>query len=184
MPLEAIIDELSRRLLLLDTGSLAELRRMEAGGPGPLAYWRLAAECSFIDSPPDRWMPIVQILAIMTPKGDRRSSGRLHDPKRWLGMVLCDGGDPSWPVGKEPRPLLSETRLGRLLAAPIERRAEAFTRIARMLAANRDPTSGINCTEIAALLLSSDAQRNLQKIAVAYYRRLDFAVRQSEPEEA
>jgi len=178
------VEELSRRLLHLHTGSLAELRRMETGGPGPLAYWRLAAECGFIDSPTDRWMPIVQILAILTPKGNRQDTDRLHDPTRWLGEVLCDGGKPGWPEGKEPRPFLSETRLARLLAAFTERRAEAFMRIARMLVANRDRTSGLDCREIAALLLFSDARDNPQKIARAYYRRLDFAVRQSEPEEA
>lgn len=184
MPLENIIEQLSRRLLRLDTGSLAELRRMETGGPGPLAYWRLAAECGFIDDPPDRWMPIVRILAVLTPKGDRLPSDRLHDPKRQLGRVLCDGGDSGWPAGKEPRPFLSETRLARLLAAPTASRVEAVMRIARMLAANRDRASGLDCREIAALLLFSDARRDLQQIARAYYRRLDSTVRQSEPEEA
>lgn len=183
MPLEAIIEQLSRRLLRLDTGSLAELRRMETGGPGPLAYWRLAVECGFIDEPPDRWMPIVRILAVLTSKGDRLPSDRLHDPKRRLGSVLCDGGDPGWQAGQEPRPFLSETRLARLLAAPAVSRAQAVMRIARMLAANRDRASGLDCREVAALLLFSDARDNPQKIAKAYYRRLDFAARQSEPEE-
>ena len=68
MPLEEKIPKLSERLLRSGTGDLAELRRMEIGGPGPAAYWRLAAECGFLESDADAWMRIVRIMALLTPK--------------------------------------------------------------------------------------------------------------------
>lgn len=184
MLLEDKIGKLSDRLLRLDPGSLAELRRMGTGGAGPLAFWRLAAEYGFINDPFELWQLIVQILAILTPRGDRLATDRLHDSKRRLGAVLCDGGDLGWPGDREPRPFLSESRLGRLLAAPAEQRGDAWTRIARMLAANRDRTSGLDCYEIATSILFPDAKRDLQKIAQAYYRRLDVAMHKSKREEA
>ena len=184
MRLEGKIGKISNRLLRLDPGSLAELRRMGTGGAGPLAFWRLAAECGFLDDPSELWRPIVQIFAILTPRGDRLATDRLHNARRRLGAVLCDGGDPVWPGGGESRPFLSETRLGRLLAAPAEQRGDAWTRIARMLAANRDRASGLDCYEIATSILFADAKRDLQKIAQAYYRRLDAAAQKSKSEEA
>ncbi len=184
MPLDGLIELLSERLLKLDTGDLAELRRMEIGGAGPMAYWRLAAECGFLDSEFENWMRIVQILAILTPKGDRKSTDRLHDPGRPLGRVFCDGGDPDWKTSADSRPFVSETRLARLLAAPILQREEALTRFARMLAAKRDRASGVNCVEIAALLLFSNPERNQQNLARAYYRRLNSARPKAEQEDA
>jgi CRISPR system Cascade subunit CasB len=185
MPLEEKIALLSQRLLRLDTGALAELRRMEVGGVGPLPYWALAAECGFLDDDADVWMRIVHILAILTPKGERKTEDRLHDPARRLGAALCDGGDPNWPAGGgDPRPILSETRLARLLATPADRRGEDLTRLARMLAAKRDRANGVNCREIAALLLFERVERNPREIAKAYYRRLDAAARKAEKEEA
>jgi CRISPR system Cascade subunit CasB len=143
----------------------------------------------------------VHILAILTPKGERdydkrpheakqtpgevreqHGRDRLHDPKRSLGEALCDGGDPNWTLAGAARPVLSEARLARLLATPAEQRGEALTRLARMLATRRDRASGVNCVEIAALLLSHDAKSNLQQIARAYYRRLDSALRNAEQE--
>jgi CRISPR system Cascade subunit CasB len=185
-PLEETIDKLSNELLALAPGPVAELRRMEIGGPGAPAYWRLAKECRFLDSNPDLWMRIVAIMAILTSKGKRRGNDRLHDPRRRLGVVLCDGADPGWPGdarGDAPRPFLSETRLARLFALPAGQRGEAIARIARMLATRRDPASGVNCVEIAALLLSPDNERNLQNIARDYYRRLDAAAFKTKAEE-
>jgi CRISPR system Cascade subunit CasB len=185
MPLDEKIALLSQCLLRLDTGALAELRRMEVGGVGPLPYWALATQCGFLDDDAAVWMRIVHILAILTPKGERQASDRLHDPERKLGRVLCDGGDPNWPAsGGEPRPVLSEARVARLLATPADQRGAALTRLARMLSASRDRASGVNGKEIAALLLFEDVDRNLQQIAQAYYRRLDSAARKAEKEEA
>ncbi|MCW2286077.1 CRISPR system Cascade subunit CasB [Rhodoblastus acidophilus] len=184
MPLDETIALLSQRLPRLDAGALAELRRMDIGGVGPLPYWALAAECGFLDETAAAWMRIVHILALLTPKGERQPTDRLHDPERKLGRVLCDGGDPSWPpAGGDPRPVVSESRLARLLTTPADQRGEALTRLARMLAARRDRASGVNCKEIAALLLFEDVERNLQQIAKAYYRRLDSATRKAEKED-
>lgn len=184
MPLEVTIDLLSKCLLKCGAGELAELRRMKVGGTGPLPYWRLAAGCDFLNSDPAIWMQIVHILAILTPKGDKLATDCLHDSKRRLGGVLCDGGDGDWPSGREPRPFISETRFARLLATPADQRGDSLTRFARMLAAKRDRAIGVNCTEIADLLLSPDAKHNLQNIARDYYRRLDSATRKTEKEEA
>jgi CRISPR system Cascade subunit CasB len=180
MPPDEMIDLLSKHLLRLDSGSLAELRRIEIGGAGPLPFWRLAAECGFLDSDANVWMHIVQILAILAPKGERLHSDRLHDLKRRFGAVLCDGGDPGWTGGGGARPFFSEARLARLLAKPAEQRADALTRTARMLASSRDRASGINCQEIAALLLLPKVESPLQAIARAYYQRLDSATRKAE----
>jgi CRISPR system Cascade subunit CasB len=173
MQLKEKVVALSDELLRLDAGDLAELRRFEPGDAGPLAYWRLAVKCGFLDDPPERWGPLVRILAILTPKGEKRARGRLHDPKRSLGAVLCDGGNPTWAGGGEARPMLSEARLMRLLATPAAQRADAVRRIARMLAASREPGTGLNAVELAALLLSNDAEAEMRRIAREFYRRLD-----------
>ena len=52
MQLKERVVALSDELLRLDPGDLAELRRFEPGDAGPLAYWRLAAKCGFLDDPP------------------------------------------------------------------------------------------------------------------------------------
>jgi hypothetical protein len=181
MPLKDIIEKTSEQMLRrMGPGELAELRRM-SGPVAPAAYWRLAAECGFLDDNPQRWMPIIQIMALLTPKGDRQSNDRLHDPRRQFGEVLADGGDADWRGGGDARPFLSETRLARFLAAPAAARAETLTRLARALASTRNRNSGVNCVEIASLILSTDPALN--KIAQAYYRRLD-AARTSAPEES
>ena len=173
MQLKEKVVALSDELLRLDPGDLAELRRFQPGEAGPLAYWRLAAKCGFLDDSPERWGPLVRILAILTPKGEKRARGRLHDPKRSLGAVLCDGGDPTWSRDREARPMLSETRLTRLLATSPAQRADAVTRIARMLAARREPGTGLNTVELAALLLSNEGEAEMRRIAREFYRRLD-----------
>jgi len=173
MQLKEKVVALSDELLRLDPGDMAELRRFKPGEVGPLAYWRLAAKCGFLDDSPERWGPLVRILAILTPKGEKPARVRLHDPKRSLGAVLCDGGDPSWSRDREARPMLSEARLARLLAASPAQRADAVTRIARMLAASREPGTGLNTVELAALLLSNEGEDEIRRIAKEFYRRLD-----------
>jgi len=183
-PLEETISKLSTGLLALAPGPLAALRRMEAGSVGEPAYWRLASQCGFRDGDADIWMQIVIIMAILVPKGQRTPDHRLHVPKQCLGAVLCDGGNAGWRAeGSEPRPVLSETRLARFLALPAAQRGPALERIARMLATRRDPQQGLNCTEIAALLLRPQDQRNLQNIARDYYRRLDYVAPEARTEE-
>jgi CRISPR system Cascade subunit CasB len=173
------ITALSAAMLTLDPGPCGELRRMEAGRAAP-AYWRLAATCGFLDGKADAWMRIVKIMAILTPKGERKDADRLHDPNRRLGAILCDGGDTSWPGdtrGAEPSPFLSERRLARFLAQHGTMQGETLERIARSLARSQAPDVGVNCVEIARLLLTPDDQKLSQAIARDYYRRLDAASR-------
>ena len=158
------------RLRHLEPGPLAELRRMTPAAVAPL-FWRLAAQH------PDTigrtkveksWMEILRIFAILTPKGSPESRSPLHNPRRRLGEVLCDGGDPDWTG---PRPVVSELRLARLLAARGPQRADLLRHAARMIAHNRRD-AGVNVADIAVvLLLPSDGRR----LAEPYYRRLDRA---------
>jgi CRISPR system Cascade subunit CasB len=180
MSLKDIIEKVSEQMLRrFGTGDLAELRRMN-GPVEPSAYWRLAAECGFLEDDPQRWAPVIRILAMLTPKGERRPSDRLHNPMHRLGAVLADGGDPNWQGGADSRPFLSEARLARFLATPADQRAEALTGVARALASSRDRSAGVDCVEIANLLLASDTTEALQKIAQSYYARLDAARARSE----
>lgn len=179
------VAKLSSAMLRLGTGELAELRRMEIGGPGCAAFWSLAAECGFIDDSgrTDAWMRIVKIMAILTPKGERTKARPVHDPKQRFGTALCDGGDPAWSAAAQARPFLSERRLMRFLTEPAGRRAESLERIAQMLATNRKAESGLDCAEIAALLLFPANKFSARDIARAYYRRLDSVVRDAQQEE-
>jgi CRISPR system Cascade subunit CasB len=180
------VSRASADILRLGTGPLAELRRMMMEGPGVPAFWQVAAAGGFLDekSRTGTWMRIVKIMAILTPKGERKNDDRLHDEGRRLGAVLCDGGDPNWkPEGGEPRPFLSELRFARFLSQPLEQRGDALERIARSLANRKNRDSGINCAEIAALLLFPEISYGLQDLARDYYKRLDSAARQSKQKE-
>jgi CRISPR system Cascade subunit CasB len=178
--LEKSITTVSQRLLGLDPGSLAELRRMRPDGIGTPIFWRLAVELDFREDQTKEWMQIFSIFAILTPKSHLNPVVRLHDGSRKLGRVFCDGGNPAWPPDPQhPRPVLSEQRLARLFATPAAQRGEAIERIARMLSRSRTPESGINCTEIARLLLDPTDQKSIHSIAQAYYHRFDRAARNS-----
>ena len=184
MPLEDTLDKLSQGMSRLGTGPLADLRRMAVDGPGTTDFWHLANCYGFLESSnTDSWMRIVKIMAILTPKGEPAGRSPLHDKSRSLGKVLCDGGRHDWS-GVGDTPFLSETRLARLLAQQPAQRAEALERLARALAAKRNPDIGINCVEIAALLLYPDNEsHHLRELARAYYRRLDSAARKTKEEE-
>jgi len=179
-PLEETIAVLSAKLLALDPGPLSELRRMEPDGVGTSMFWRLVATLDLPVLKTSEWMQIVRILAVLTPKSAQNASVRLHDRSFRLGRILCDGGNPAWPTDPQnPRPALSEQRLARLLVTPASQRGEALERIARMLARSRSPEVGINCTEIALLLLGPSNPLPLQDVARSYYARLDYADRDS-----
>lgn len=186
MPLEDRIQTLSHEMNRLGTGPLAELRRMQPGGPGCMAFWSLAAAVDGLDDKQhiDAWMRLMQIMAILTPKGSQTGRMPVHDTNRALGAVLCDGGAAGWVQNRQetPTPAISETRLMRFLAESPESRARTLVRFARMLARIRDPKRGVNCTEIAALLLHPGSA-NLQEIARSYYRRLDRAASGAELED-
>lgn len=155
----------------LDPGAVADLRRMETGKCAPF-FWRLVAQHPKTIGRPDQeetWMTIIRILAILTPKGDPGRRTPLHDPKRHLGEVLCDGGNPGWTG---PKPVFSEYRLMKLMAARGSQRAVLLTRAARAIARSMLPGSGVNVPGFAYVLLSPD---NGRQLAEPYYRRLDWA---------
>ena len=165
------------RLQHLPPGPLAGLRRMGEDTAAP-EFWRLAARFpSTIGDERRRheWIAIIRILALLTRKGDPAARQRLHNPKRRLGAVLCDGGDPkNWLAsgGGPPRPAFSERRLAQLMSARGRQRAVLLERAARVLATSSDPRSGVNVVDIADTLLKPDDQRRL---AEPYYRQLEMA---------
>ena len=179
LPLEDTIKAISNSLLGLDPGSLAELRRMEPGGVGTPIFWRLAAENKLNQSQIATWQQIVRIMAILSAKGNPELRNDVHNKSRRLGEVLCDGGDasPDWgkDMGNDVRPVLSEKRFGRFLALPAKDRGAALERLARQLARTRDPGRGLNCLEIATLLLTPEKTSSLQSLARDFYNRLDRA---------
>ncbi len=185
-PTAAAIDA-AATLQHLDPGPLAELRRMDHGTGAP-AFWRLVAKHPATIGRQDKqeqWMGIIRILAILTPKGRRPQSvaasgedpdlrEHLHNPRRRLGAVLCDGGDPdpSWPrEGGTVRPMLSESRLSKLMAARGQQRAILLKHAAQMILRSRQDI-GVNVADIALVLLQPADGRRL---AEPYYRRLDRA---------
>lgn len=184
MTLNETMKVLSKELLRLQPGALAELRRMDPDGPGTPDYWRLATACGFLeDTRADAWIQIVKILAILTPKGERHHADRLHDGRHGFGTALCDGGNPAWGGNSRARPVLSESRLARFLAQPASQRGPALERLARQLARSRDRGHGLNCREIAELLLNPENKFIQRDIAAAYYKRLDDAARTSDKTE-
>lgn len=182
--LEETIESISTKLLGLDPGPLAELRRMDPDGPGTSIFWRMVAQYGLRDSELSDWKQIIRMMALLTPCGRRGADVRLHDRRQHLGTVLCDGGTPTWPLpGPEPKPVYSETRLARFLATPAAQRGEALERMARLLARSRSPQIGVNCTEVAHLLLRQEDAYPLQDLAKHYYARLDRAAYQTKQEE-
>ncbi|MBU0726654.1 MAG: type I-E CRISPR-associated protein Cse2/CasB [Alphaproteobacteria bacterium] len=185
---EKIVVDLSKQMRFdLDPGAMARLRRMEVDSAGEADYWRLAAQCGFLQQNQDKWRRIVKLMALMCGKGEVGQRGALHDTRRGLGAALCDGGDLHWSPGPagDGRPVLSETRFARFLEISPAGRYEALERLMRWLAAHRNSDSGVNCAEIAELILFPDPVRRLRQIARDYYRRLDFQSTKTEtPEEA
>lgn len=172
----------AKQIQHLEPGALAELRRMEAERIAP-AFWRLAARHpDTIGQPGNQgiWMAIVRLIAILTPKGDPEKRSPLHDSKRRLGAVLCDGGDPAWPPPGSPRPALSERRLIQLLAARGSQREVLLTRVVRAVARSRVPDRGVNLVDLALVLLKPTDGRLL---AEPYYSRLDWAERTTDQPE-
>lgn len=177
------IFEIGRTLAGLDPGALAELKRMslDADQAGAPYFWRLAARHDFGNGGRlETWARIVQIMAILTDKGAPEGKRSPHEPAtkvngwRGLGAALCDGGDPGWGRGQTgSRPMLSELRFARLLASRGEMRGELLERAARALAAKKSPGSGVECTDLARLLLDPDNTHHARKLARDYYSRLD-----------
>ena len=175
-----IADTMSR----LPPGPLAALRRMDPAGPGTAAFWQLASRGGLLDAEPEPWMRLVRIMAILVPPGEPGQRPPLHNPKRGLGTVLCDGGDPGWPETGQSQPVVSETRLAHLLAQRPEQRRRTLERVARMLAQPPGLKAGVNCTDLAVLVLTRNNGNQLARLAQSYYRRLDSARRKNTEQEA
>lgn len=166
----------------LDPGPMAELRRMTPDAPAP-AFWRLAVRHRAMTERRAGWIHILKILALLTPKGAPEGRPPLHAYERPLGKVLCDGGDPDpkWrPQGTPPDGVFSERRLVQLLATRGKARFVALERAARMIAAKREPASGIDVTQIAFALLWPEVANPI--IAEAYFKRLDTTARATSEE--
>lgn len=108
----------------------------------------------------DQWAAITRMLALLTPTGERAPGKGLQDASVGLGAVLC---------GQGGRPLLSEARLARLLAARSDQRVLALERAVRMLARYHPR---FNLPDLAWAVLNPDGGA---RIAQDYYRRLDWA---------
>lgn len=179
--LQTIIETLSEQLLDRAPGVLAELRRLDVAGPGTGNYWLLATDCGFDAGPDDKWMRIVRLMATLTPRGERNEEYKVHNSAQPLGRALCDGGSNDWnadeshPPDAEPRPFYSQSRLARLLSMNAGQRLDALDRAVLMLARSRDVTLGIDCVELALLVLTPDNPKHLRNLARDYYRRLDAA---------
>ena len=155
----------------LDPGAMAALRRMTVQTPAP-AFWKIAVarQDVMLDGSRDKWIEILRILAVLTPRGAPETRPPLHDgarPNGRLGAALCDGGNPAW---HGDRPMMSERRLAQMLATRGTARIEALVRAARAIASHRDPCAGLDVRSIAWAVLAPD---NTNAIAEAYYRRLD-----------
>jgi CRISPR system Cascade subunit CasB len=178
-----IVSSLAAAMLKLGPGELARLRRMDVLEAGEIEYWHLAASFGFIESKHDgrhhdKWRLIVKLIALLCAKGAPDKRGVLHDYKRHLGAVLCDGGK-EWPpkgvAAQDVKPVFSEARLARFLGASDELRNDQLESMIRWLAGIRDKDQGVNCCDLAALILSKNQSENLRRIAESYYSRLDKA---------
>ncbi len=167
----------ARELRHLEPGPLAELRRMKDRSGAPM-FWRLAARHPKTIGCREKafeWMTIVRIMAILSDKGDPASRSPLHDFRRPLGAMLCDGGDPAWPQDRAGtvKPVFSERRFTQLLASRATQRLALLERAARALVRSRAPGSGVNVTDIAHVLLEP---LDVRRLADPYYKRLDRAL--------
>ena len=177
-PVEKAALATAKMLQHLDPGQMAELRRIRTASSGAPGFWRLAArQPETIGRQQETWMAIIRILAILTPKGDAAKRPPLHNAKRRLGEVLCDGGDPGWPHSNPLRPVLSERRLAQLMAAREHQREVLLERAARAIYRTVQSASGVNVVDIAWTLLDHDSGRIGRRLAEPYYRRLDGADR-------
>ena len=187
-PVEKAVKDAAWMLKGLDPGPLAELRRMDprrTDSNGAPHFWRLAAQHPETIAPgrEEDWMTIIKILAILTPRGDPENREPLHNDKRALGAVLCDGGNLAWPDSNPPRPALSERRFAQLLAARGKQRPVLFTRAMLAVSRTYQSGSGVNVADIAWTLLTPNPGDMKRRLAKSYYRQLDRALRNSKKDQ-
>lgn len=183
MSISEKIFRIGNDLKSLDTGPLADLRRMDlAKGDITAPYvWRLAARYNLPTDKDSRWPHILQLMAILTDKGPPdhdKPSPHLRATKdnqaTSLGRVLCDGGDPEWErYEQKPKPVLSEARFARLLAARGATRRALLYHAVRVLAARKPAGAAIDCVQLAYVALSKDPKISNHQLARDYYARLD-----------
>ena len=146
-------------------GDLAELRRMTSQNHCP-PFWQFAARHDIPQQTEEKWAHILKLLALLTPTGSAGLRPDIHNPRRPLGAVLCDGGDANSSI---ERPVLSENRLARLLAARGKSRADGLERAVRMLARKQ---VSVDVPDLAWAVLTPESDKVTRNIARAYYNRL------------
>lgn len=158
-------DDVARRALAIasaiaaaDPGERAAARRMDTRG-SPL-FWRQCARLGIARHEEDKWLRITRMLALLTPTTAPES---IHEARRDLGAILADGGDAGARLEK---PVVSEQRLARLLAARGTSRLDALERAMRMITRARPK---LDVTDLAWVVLREDSGN----LARAYYSRLD-----------
>ncbi|HHT74396.1 MAG TPA: type I-E CRISPR-associated protein Cse2/CasB [Firmicutes bacterium] len=138
----------------VSTGDRAALRRMQAGHPPPLVFYRFAMRYlpDGWEKKLDDWMAITAGMALMAPHSHNLNAG--------LGKVLAEEG-------------YSEARLERLLASEEEVRRLLLLRVARFLASKGKT---MNWVEGAALLLTGHGKQREalhRRIAKEFYSVLN-----------
>lgn len=185
--LNSKISYFSQRLPVLSTGSRAELRRgpLKDGEAGAPAFWKLLLDAGFDLDRMEveqllKWAAILQAMACLTPRpavGDDNPKGP-HDPSNRFGTALCDGGGgDGWLEGQKeatraggtPRPVLSEPRLAKMLAAKGKLRRELVVRAAKTIAGSKSKKP-VNCADFARFLLYEDDDKPIRQIATDYYK--------------
>ena len=151
--------KIAQELAHADHGERAAARRMTAEG-APV-FWRLAARLGIGEHEEEKWRRITKALALLTPSCATES---VHETGREFGAVLADGGDA---FRRLRRPVFSEQRLARLLAARGSARLDAIERAVRMLARRH---ARIDAPSLAWACLN-DGEQTTRAIARAYYRR-------------
>ncbi|MBU2962088.1 hypothetical protein KO516_14970 [Citreicella sp. C3M06] len=145
-------------LVHASTKDRAETRRMSDAGSA--FFWRMVARLGIAPKDEPRWLVYTRMAAMLTPS---TATASFHDTTRPLGAVLADGGDRHAHLDK---PVVSEARLARLLAARGDARLSALERSLRGVARE---TRALDAASLAWAVLNP----NGQQIARAYYRRLD-----------
>jgi len=153
--LKSTIAAVVGKMMKLDPGELARLRRMDVEGPGELEFWRLVQNTGLRGD--TSGMQLVKILALLAPRGDVGSRAPFHRLGEPLGKILAEAD-------------FSEKRLAGFMALPFARRAEALEGIARFI--SRKMEYGVNCVDIAQLLFVDDAWP-LRQLARHYYAASD-----------
>lgn len=178
MDTAGIAREIAQRLDRLDPGDAAAARRTspELGSP---FFWRCHSEFPQIARRPEAWAQIVQILAILTPRGDPLERVTISRDFVPLGRALCDAGSTAW--GEDTaRPVVSEERLARLLAQRGPSRVDGLKRVLTGIARKLPPDVAIRASDIAFAVL---APEKTARIAAEYYNRLDRAERKQTTKE-